>query len=218
MATGTLTNLNDAVTAAVAPSQASALLTLAGTYAGGPVAFERSVDGGAGWQSHPVTPAAGGPAVTSLTLSANQAWGGWASLPGLTHLRVRATGAVGGATASVVPSGAGVGGVPPPVTGSVGALNDVIGPVDVSSSGWMGVTVNGSAFNGVLVVESSPDLTTWTAVPSVYTLRTGATAGNLYGQGSYGAAVPARYARVRVSQFTSGTAVVTTWFQPPTTG
>lgn len=136
MAAGTLTNPNDAVTSNAA---ASALFSLAGTYAGGPVAFEASVDNGATFPfALAVTSAAGGSAVTALTLTANQAWAGFANSEGFSHVRVRATGAVGGVTATVVPTmtplgggggggssgGGATAGSPPPATGTLALGTD----------------------------------------------------------------------------------------------
>jgi hypothetical protein len=151
MSAGTLTNLNDAV---ASPAMASALFDLAGTYAGGPVAFEGSVDGG---QTYPfalaVTPAAGGPAVTALTLAANQAWAGLASTVGFSHVQVRATGGVGGAAAVVVPTmtaagGAGGGGASgSQVQGNVAnAVADSGNPVKVG--GKIATSIPGAGVNG----------------------------------------------------------------------
>jgi hypothetical protein len=131
MAAGTLTNLNDAVSSG---AMASALFSLAGTYAGGPVAFEASVDNGVTYPfALSVNPAAGGSAVTALTLTANQAWAGFANSEGFSHVRVRATGAVGGATATVVPTmtplggGGGGGGGSVTLASQLDTTNDRVG-------------------------------------------------------------------------------------------
>jgi hypothetical protein len=123
MATGTLTNANDAV---AVPAREAVLCVVSGTYPGGPVVFEGSVDNGVTYPA-PLwgQPGGGGASVCQAVLAANQTATWLLDTRAFTHARVRDAGGVGGAKVSLLPAASSPGGGGGPFAGSLQLASDV---------------------------------------------------------------------------------------------
>jgi hypothetical protein len=119
--TGTLMNSGDVVQA---PAGASCLLAFDQVQAGGPVVYEGSLDGSTFPYSLTAYPLGGGAGETGRTLAAGQSAALVLDTLGLALVRVRATGAVGGAQVWIVPTT-----VPFPGSGGGGGAGSVLGQV-----------------------------------------------------------------------------------------
>jgi hypothetical protein len=104
MATKTFNSAGDSLSV---QARDTALFAVTGTYAGGPVAFLGSVDGGVTFPL-PVYGYPGGqtPGVTQATLAANQSGQWFLDTRGLTHVMAKDLNGLGGAAATLLPTAA----------------------------------------------------------------------------------------------------------------